>query len=192
MSYEVMDIEGETFFYYIGIPERREVMRNAKAVITTICLAVALSASTALAAPKTPKQRGKEPPVGTVLAFAGAQDRIPGGYLLCDGRDVSRTTFADLFAVIGVTHGDGNITETFNLPDYRGRFLRGVDFSSTTGVSGLDPEADLRDRMNDNGNVGNNVGSVQGDATAPPPYRRSISGSRSRPKVFTRMLYSSP
>ena len=50
----------------------------------------------------------------------------PTGWLLCDGSAVSRTTYADLFAVIGQTYGAGDGT-TFNLPDFRGRVPAGPD-----------------------------------------------------------------
>ena len=50
----------------------------------------------------------------------------PSGFLLCDGSAVSRTTFAALFAVIGVGYGGGDGINTFNLPDTRGRVLVGV------------------------------------------------------------------
>lgn len=43
----------------------------------------------------------------------------PVGWLLCDGRPVSRTTFARLFAVVGTTWGAGDSSTTFNLPDMR-------------------------------------------------------------------------
>lgn len=45
----------------------------------------------------------------------------PVGWLLCNGAAVSRTTYAALFAVIGVIWGIGDGTTTFNLPDFRGR-----------------------------------------------------------------------
>jgi hypothetical protein len=64
-------------------------------------------------------------PVGEVITFAGAT--APSGYLMCDGSAVSRATYADLFAVIGTTYGTGNGTTTFNLPDLRGEFIRGLD-----------------------------------------------------------------
>lgn len=51
----------------------------------------------------------------------------PSGWLKCNGAAVSRTTYADLFAVIGTTFGAGNGTTTFNLPESRGEFLRGWD-----------------------------------------------------------------
>ena len=64
-------------------------------------------------------------PVGAQLPFAGTT--IPSGYLLCDGRAVSRTTYKDLFEVIGTTYGAGDGSTTFNLPDKRGRVSVGLD-----------------------------------------------------------------
>ena len=64
-------------------------------------------------------------PPGGVMAFAGAV--APTGYLECDGAAVDRTTYADLFAVIGTTFGSGNGSTTFNVPDLRGEFVRGWD-----------------------------------------------------------------
>lgn len=63
-------------------------------------------------------------PAGVLSPFAGSV--APAGYLLCDGSAVSRTTFAGLYAVIGVTYGPGNGSTTFNLPDARGRTLVGL------------------------------------------------------------------
>ncbi len=64
-------------------------------------------------------------PPGKVAAFG--MPSAPTGWLFCDGSAVSRTTYAALFSAIGTWHGAGNGTTTFNLPDYRGVFLRGVD-----------------------------------------------------------------
>lgn len=61
---------------------------------------------------------------GTMLPNP-ASGVIPDGYLLCDGRAVSRTTYSALFTVIGVQHGSGDGSTTFNLPDPRGRSLIG-------------------------------------------------------------------
>lgn len=58
-------------------------------------------------------------PIGTIVMFGG--DSAPDGWLFCDGSAVSRTTYSDLFAVIGETYGNGDGTTTFNLPDFRGR-----------------------------------------------------------------------
>jgi microcystin-dependent protein len=64
----------------------------------------------------------------------------PTGYLLCDGTAVSRTTYANLFAVIGTTFGTGDDSTTFNVPDFRSRVpggVNGVDFSSIGDMVGL-------------------------------------------------------
>ena len=51
----------------------------------------------------------------------------PDGYLLCDGAAVSRTTYADLFAVIGTTYGAGDSSTTFNVPQLQGKMPQGYD-----------------------------------------------------------------
>ncbi len=96
-------------------------------------------------------------PPGTILNFGGIS--IPSGYLICDGSAISRTTYASLFNSIGVAFGAGDGATTFNLPDLRGRFVRGVD-----GLANIDPDKASRTAMNAGGNTGNNVGSVQSDA----------------------------
>jgi microcystin-dependent protein len=95
-------------------------------------------------------------PTGTVSPFAGTS--APTGWLFCDGSAVSRTTYADLFTAIGTSCGTGDGSTTFNLPDYRGRFMRGVD-----GSAARDPDKATRTAMATGGNTGNNVGSVQAD-----------------------------
>lgn len=61
---------------------------------------------------------------GTIQYFAMAS--VPSGWLDCDGSAVSRTTYAALFAVIGEDYGAGDGSTTFNVPDLRGLFIRGV------------------------------------------------------------------
>jgi microcystin-dependent protein len=73
------------------------------------------------------------PPVGTVSMFAGAT--APAGYLLCNGAAVSRTTYADLFAVIGTTYGVGDGVNTFNLPNVSNRNVVGPG-SRAVGATG--------------------------------------------------------
>ena len=65
-------------------------------------------------------------PTGSVHMMATTT--APSGYLKCNGA-VSRTTYADLFAIIGTTHGAGDGSSTFNVPDLRGEFVRGWDDS---------------------------------------------------------------
>lgn len=60
---------------------------------------------------------------GFVCPFAGTT--APDGWLICDGSAVSRTTYADLFAVIGTTYGAGDGNSTFNLPNFTNRVIQG-------------------------------------------------------------------
>lgn len=64
-------------------------------------------------------------PAGAYLQ--SASPNTPTGYLACNGAAVSRTTFAALFAAIGGLYGAGDGSTTFNLPDARGLFMRGLD-----------------------------------------------------------------
>ena len=63
--------------------------------------------------------------VGEIAFFASSTP--PSGWLKANGAAVSRTTYAALFAAIGTTFGAGDGRTTFNLPDLRGEFLRGLD-----------------------------------------------------------------
>ena len=65
--------------------------------------------------------------VPTGCVFCIAVISVPSGYLECNGAAVSRSTYSALFAVIGVQYGSGDGSSTFNLPDLRGEFIRGVD-----------------------------------------------------------------
>jgi uncharacterized protein (TIGR02145 family) len=76
-------------------------------------------------------------PVGTISAFGGTIP--PEGWYLCDGAAKSRSENSALFEVIGINFGSGDGTTTFNLPDLRGLFLRGVD-----GNRSMDPDRDFR------------------------------------------------
>ncbi len=98
-------------------------------------------------------------PPGLVMAYAGAT--VPPGWLACDGSSVSRTTYASLFAAIGAAHGQGDGVTSFQLPDYRGRFLRGVD-----NGQGRDPDANARTAPATGGNSGDSVGSLENGAYA--------------------------
>lgn len=73
----------------------------------------------------TPASGSKPVPVGS--SIGGYWNSIPSGYLYEDGAAVSRTTYAELFNIIGTTYGSGDGSTTFNLPDSRGRI--GVNIS---------------------------------------------------------------
>lgn len=77
---------------------------------------------------------GDTTPAGTVSAYLGTS--APAGWLLCNGSAVSRTTYATLYAVIGSRYGNGDGSSTFNLPDFRGKFISGAaDTATLSGTS---------------------------------------------------------
>jgi len=64
-------------------------------------------------------------PVGCIILFSTTT--APSNFLYCNGAAVSRTTYVNLFNVIGTRYGSGDGSTTFNVPDMRGLFARGVD-----------------------------------------------------------------
>lgn len=88
-------------------------------------------------------------PIGSMTAFAGTS--APARWILCDGRTVSRTTYADLFAVVSTTYNTGGEAGTvFRLPDLRGRVPVGPD--NMSGVMGA------ASRLTSNAAQGNGAG----------------------------------
>lgn len=73
-------------------------------------------------------------PSGSMQMYGGAAS--PSGWLLCNGTAVSRTTYADLFAVVGTTYGTGDGSTTFNLPNLKNRFPVGAGDVYTPGDQG--------------------------------------------------------
>jgi len=70
-------------------------------------------------------------PSGSIIAFGGAS-APDAGWLLCDGSNVSRTTYARLFAAISTAYGTGDGGTTFGLPDLRDRVLLGKGSNNGT------------------------------------------------------------
>lgn len=64
-------------------------------------------------------------PIGTILNYSAATP--PVGFLVCDGSEVSKSTYADLFEVIGNTYGTATDASKFKLPDLRDKFVQGAD-----------------------------------------------------------------
>lgn len=131
-------------------------------------------------------------PVGTVVAFAGdGRKAVPAGWLLCDGAEVSREQYPELFRAIGTRYGAGDGASTFHLPDYRGLFLRGVDDPDGRGgmePAGRDPEAAQRTNMRSGEVEGDMVGTVQGDATRAPnnPFVTEADGAHEHVVLWSR------
>jgi microcystin-dependent protein len=93
-------------------------------------------------------------PAGTIFAWGG--NAVPTGYLLCNGASYKRNKFKDLFGAIGTIWG-GDAADEFKVPDFRGRFLRGVDH-------GVGRDLHAKDRLGDDGkHTGDATGSVQDD-----------------------------
>ena len=65
---------------------------------------------------------------------ASVKDTNHDNWFLCDGQEVSRITYASLFEIIGTNFGEGDGVTTFNLPDYRGKFLRGLGGNSAADI----------------------------------------------------------
>ena len=108
-------------------------------------------------------------PTGSVHMMATTT--VPSGYLKCNGAAVSRTTYADLFAIIGTTHGAGNGSSTFNVPDLRGEFVRGWDDSR-----GVDS--------------GRNFGSAQSDQNQQHNHSASATSTVNDPGHIHQVQYS--
>jgi microcystin-dependent protein len=98
-------------------------------------------------------------PAGVLVGWTGVT--APAGWLLCDGKLLASASYPDLYAAIGTCHG--GTSGSFNLPDLRGRLLRG-----RTGAGPRDPDAATRAAAAPGGNTANAVGSVQADATGKP------------------------
>lgn len=81
-------------------------------------------------------------PVGSIIMTLGVS--APAGTLKLNGAVISRTTYTNLFSVIGISYGAGDGSTTFGLPDFRGYFPRFTDDGR-----GVDP--------------GRGIGSVQAD-----------------------------
>lgn len=77
-------------------------------------------------------------PIGTILSYSATTP--PVGFLVCDGSEVSKTTYSDLYSVIGDLYGECTDTSKFKLPDLRDKFVQGAN-----GNLGTSKEAGLPD-----------------------------------------------
>lgn len=122
-----------------------------------------------------------ESPIGSIMPYGGAA--IPTGWLLCNGQAVSRTTYADLFAVIGTAYGVGDGSTTFNIPDLREAVPKGAGL---TGLSNTHLDADglavgefIDDRIKQHNHsftvqTFSQVGSISNSGCAPGVYGNGI------------------
>lgn len=115
-------------------------------------------------------------PNAASLAYDLRLERL--GWLVCDGRAVAVARYPELFRIIGYIHGRQS-AGFFLLPDYRGRVMRGVNYTATGPDQLLrDPEATERAAPGSGGWSGNQVGSVQDDALQAHEhlYKMAIAG----------------
>jgi microcystin-dependent protein len=123
----------------------------SRAALTGDVTAPVGSNTTALSSTLTERLRDLGEIITTSLATCPSQT------LWANGAAISRTTYSALFAVMGTMYGVGNGSTTFNLPDYRGEFLRSWANGSTN-----DPDRASRTNRGD-GTTGDNVGTKQAD-----------------------------
>lgn len=117
--------------------------RLAAAAIATEEQALAGTADNVLMTPKRVAQAIAELlppsiPTGMILPFLGTS--VPEGFLLCNGANVSRTTYANLFSVIGTKCGAGDGSTTFTLPNLHRKF---AEFTTTLSEVGNSVQAGL-------------------------------------------------
>jgi len=74
-------------------------------------------------------------PISTVVAYASELAPVPAKWLICDGANYNRTTYAALFAQIGTRFGPGDGSTTFAVPDLRGRTIAGWDFPNSNRLN---------------------------------------------------------
>jgi microcystin-dependent protein len=144
-------------------------------------------------------------PAGAVMSFA--MNSAPAGWLACNGAAVNRTGttgYAALFAAIGTTYGAGNGSTTFNLPDLRGYFVRGVGVAGQNGTNsdgtasgafGVKQADEFKSHQHTSGyqivttgGYGSNNGGSFATSTGTGTNTNAIGGTETRPKNIA-LLY---
>lgn len=115
-------------------------------------------------------------PAGTLLPFAGTA--VPDGYLLCNGANVSRTDYANLFAAIGTKWGEGDGSTTFTLPNFNDRFIEGTTDTSKVGQYLEAGAPNIRGALNQNFVGDGNDCIVQIDSTGGVAHYIKNDGTR--------------
>lgn len=96
-----------------------------------------------------------------ILPFA-SQD-IPDGWLECNGAEISRTTYENLFNKIGEIYGSGDGVNTFNIPDLRGEFIRGFDNTRGVDVGRVFASSQTDSLQNITGTLGMSYSAIRGE-----------------------------
>ena len=137
-------------------------------------------------------------PIGAILPYAGAE--APYGYILCDGSELEKTKYSDLYDVIGTTYNGVtalNGVNTFKVPDLRGRFPLGKDnmdnaFTVPNNTGGfIDAGGGNVDRVS--GTAPDNLGDSGGQSSNTltvlnlPDHEHSMKGSTGQQYFATRI-----
>jgi len=128
-------------------------------------------------------------PIGTVITYAGniENDALSKQWLLCDGSAINASIYPELFRAIGYVYGGNN--STFNLPDFKGQFIRTVVFDNasidnreaSTGI-GATPEKELQTYQPED--IGSSAGAIVSDTS-----QIKVSQDETRPaKTFVNYL----
>ncbi len=110
---------------------------------------------------QTPDNTGNVP-VGAIMHWPLSPPSLGVEWLVCDGASYPTASYPNLFAYLGYAYGGAGAN--FNVPDYRGQFLRGQDQGA-----GVDPDAGARTDRGD-GTTGDNPGTRQGDGVDAPSF----------------------
>ena len=111
--------------------------------------------------------------VGEIKMYGGAT--APTGWLLCNGQAVARDTYADLFAILSTTYGDGDESTTFNLPNFGGRVPLGAGTSAVDDTAGSTP---TYSRGNTGGKIDHKLENDESRSeSGEPGHSHTISGS---------------
>jgi len=117
------------------------------------------------------------------------KNAAPAGYLKCNGGAVSRATYSDLFAEIGITFGAGDGSTTFNVPELRGEFIRvwddsrGIDAGRTFGSAQADDFKSHFHNWGANNLTQTSVGAgMPGFSGTPAGQTSSTGGTETRPR----------
>jgi microcystin-dependent protein len=92
---------------------------------------------------------------GTIVPWP--TNSVPSGYLDCNGAAVSRSTYADLFAVIGTTYGSGDGSTTFNVPNMTSRIPVGKSNTKALASTGGANNANLNGVSINNTTISNST-----------------------------------
>ena len=138
----------------------------------TVAGVYSIISDTNLAATPYARHAANGVPVGTIMSFAGKPDKIPSGWLLCDGSeyDGEDPLYEQLYETVGNNWGGSGTA--FNVPELTGNFMRGQDKEA-----GNDGDAANRVAIKTGGNTGDKIGSFQADGVGTHGHTLSSSAN---------------